>query len=343
MKFLSSNYLKHFLLIVIMLFSNADSVIAVSQTEREALIVLYDSTDGVNWEENTNWLGNSGTECSWFGITCESDNVIRISLSNNKLSGTIPAELGQLTLLHDLFLNENQLTGNIPAELAQLSKLQYLFLENNMLTGNIPAAFGQLSDLNSLWLQNNRLTGNIPKELGQLSNLISLVLSNNQLSGRIPAELAQLPFLIDLNLFNNQLTGVIPYSIIHLTNLINDSTNDGLDLRTDFRKNALHASDSDLLVFLSQKQYATDWQSSQNILNVCQTCPHTSIQSAINAASHTATTIVVHDGTYIENVEFPEKKYCTHISKWPRKNNHQWKQLRFSCYFKYWNVTRCYT
>ena len=42
----------------------------IPQIERDALIALYNSTDGANWTDNTGWLGEAGTECSWFGIRC---------------------------------------------------------------------------------------------------------------------------------------------------------------------------------------------------------------------------------------------------------------------------------
>ena len=42
----------------------------IPQIERDALIALYNSTDGANWTDNTGWLGEAGTECSWFGVRC---------------------------------------------------------------------------------------------------------------------------------------------------------------------------------------------------------------------------------------------------------------------------------
>ena len=40
------------------------------QIERDALVALYNSTDGANWTDNTGWMGEAGTECSWFGVRC---------------------------------------------------------------------------------------------------------------------------------------------------------------------------------------------------------------------------------------------------------------------------------
>ena len=42
----------------------------IPQIERDALIALYNSTDGANWTDNMGWLGEAGTECSWFGVRC---------------------------------------------------------------------------------------------------------------------------------------------------------------------------------------------------------------------------------------------------------------------------------
>ena len=44
-------------------------------------------------------------------------------LGRNQLSGTIPAELGNLTRLISLGLENNQLSGTIPAEIGNLTSL----------------------------------------------------------------------------------------------------------------------------------------------------------------------------------------------------------------------------
>ena len=58
------------------------------------------------------------------------------------MSGAIPAALGDLSSLLNLFLDGNELSGEIPAELGDLSSLQNLYLRNNNLSGEIPAALG---------------------------------------------------------------------------------------------------------------------------------------------------------------------------------------------------------
>ncbi len=109
-----------------------------------------------------------------------------LELPGNRLTGTIPPELGRLTRLRSLRLNHNRLTGPIPEELGEITGLRSLELNENMLTGLIPARLGRLTELESLHLDNNRLTGDIPTALSRLTNLWVLWLGGNQLGGCMP-------------------------------------------------------------------------------------------------------------------------------------------------------------
>ena len=171
-----------------------------------ALAALYRATDGENWAKNTNWLNHDVPLGLWYGVeTDHRGRVIILDLHNNQLSGSIPAELGQLANLEALALSNNQLSGRIPTELGQLANLEVLVLSNNQLSGRIPTELGQLANLHWLALFDNQLSGPIPPELGQLKPLSQLAIANNQFSGRIPAELGQLVNLAGLFLHNNQL------------------------------------------------------------------------------------------------------------------------------------------
>ncbi len=68
-----------------------------------------------------------------------------------------------------LNLSGRGLTGSLKAEVRQLSALRELNLSGNNFTG-LPAEVGQLSQLEILNLANNPLTG-LPYELGNLHNL----------------------------------------------------------------------------------------------------------------------------------------------------------------------------
>ena len=190
-----------------------------SNLEREALVKLYNATDGPNWTNKTGWL-SAAPLGSWHGVyTDENGKVIQLILDENNLKGTLIPELRHLTSLKTLALSKNQLSGNIPQELGELSQLKQLSLWGNQLTGTIPQELGQLARLEWLSLAENRLTGTIPPEIGQLTNLIRLNLFDNMLSGAIPTVFGQLTNLTELLLSKNELTGTIPSEFGQLTEL----------------------------------------------------------------------------------------------------------------------------
>jgi len=209
----------HTVLFLLLISLAGVSYSQIPQIERDALVALYNSTDGASWTTKTGWLGAVGTECNWYGVTCSSGSVSRISLYNNSLGGSIPAELANLTNLTYLRLDYNSLSGSIPAELGNLTYLTQLGLHGNSLSGSIPAELGNLTNLTQLLLMSNSLTGSIPTELGNLTNLTHLYLSYNSLSGSIPSELGNLTNLTQLYLQNNSLSGSIPAELGNLTNL----------------------------------------------------------------------------------------------------------------------------
>ncbi len=194
---------------------------AIPPIEREALIALYESTNGANWVDNTGWLGAPGTECGWYGVTCDTReaHVIGINLILNSLSGPIPKEIGSLSRLTRIDLRRNQLRHPIPKEIGQLQTLEILLLSSNKLTGVIPPEIGQLQELEVLFLSQNLLSGSIPPTIGDLLRLSAIYLSMNHLIGTIPDTIGNLPALEYLELSTNRLTGAIPPAIGTLTNL----------------------------------------------------------------------------------------------------------------------------
>ena len=144
-----------------------------------------------------------------------------LSLSQNDLSGEIPATLGNLTAyLTELYLGENDLDGSIPAELGNLNeKLERLHLENqrgDKLTGNIPENLGSLNNLEELYLNGNKLDGEIPTTFQSLGELKKLYLNDNKLTGMIPEALRELRNIEanSLDLRDNEFSGCIPSRII---------------------------------------------------------------------------------------------------------------------------------
>ena len=206
------------------------------ESDRAALVVLYNTAGGTNWASDSGWLSDAPLG-EWFGIeTGDSGRVVRVDLQQNSLSGAIPGDLGNLTSLKWLFLNNhviscqgtscratsptaNRLTGTIPPELGQLTNLESLYLGANPLTGEIPSELAGLVRLKRLGLFASQLSGEIPSSLGDLANLDMLLLDWNSFSGPIPVELGNLTKLTHLKLSVNQLTGTIPASLGNLTRL----------------------------------------------------------------------------------------------------------------------------
>ena len=149
----------------------------------------------------------------------------KLSLSGNRLS-TLPTEITNLTSLSELNLFGNRISSSIPADIGNMTALTVLNLANNQLSGSIPSGIGSLTSLTELSLYNNSLVGGIPSGLGSLTSLTRLYLDNNSLSGSIPTQLGNATALTRLQLNDNQLTGSIPTQLGSLTSLTQLYLND---------------------------------------------------------------------------------------------------------------------
>jgi Leucine-rich repeat (LRR) protein len=198
--------------------SFCSAVSEIPAAECEALVALYESTDGPNWALKRGWL-ETAQPCGWAGIQCEEGHVTGLLMNYNDLRGPLPPELEQLPELRTVSLYFNYLSGSLPPELGRLAKLEILILHNNRLEGRIPPELGQLANLKQLDLESNRLSGPIPAELGQLAHLEHLNLKDNQLNGPIPAELGNLAALRGLLLAGNNLSGSVPAELGNLAKL----------------------------------------------------------------------------------------------------------------------------
>ncbi|MBT6999253.1 MAG: M6 family metalloprotease domain-containing protein, partial [Prolixibacteraceae bacterium] len=214
-----------------------------------ALVKLFNSCNGPGWINNENWLETPVK--NWFGISVENGRVISIILKNNKLTGRLPDEVGNLKDLQNLYLRFNEISGQIPTSIGNLVELKNLELNGNPITGTIPKEIGNLRNVNYINFQDvdisgeipeeignlfrlerlfirAKITGSIPEEIGRLKNLMELSLDGNQLSGSIPAEISNLTNLWSLELSDNNLTGSIPGEIgklVYLENLLFSGNN----------------------------------------------------------------------------------------------------------------------
>ena len=122
-----------------------------AETDREALVALYNATGGESWNESDNWLSNADMD-EWTGVVTDGNGrVIFLRLDDNQLSGEISPALGNLAALEDLSLTSNRLSGEIPPELGNLVNLVLLGFYGNQLSGCVPQSLeGRITDMGGL-------------------------------------------------------------------------------------------------------------------------------------------------------------------------------------------------
>jgi Leucine-rich repeat (LRR) protein len=268
---------------------NCATITDIPVMECNALVDLYNSTNGASWTNHTNWLVSTSAG-DWFGVGVSTDHVVysislpvnnlsgtlpssmddltelnSIDLSNNGIGGSLPPELGNLDHLYQLYISDNQISGSIPSALGDATNLLQLALDRNQFSGSIPPELGALTNLTELWLYTNQLTGSIPPQLGNLTHLVYFYLSNNHLSGRIPASLGNLVNATAFDVSSNHLTGNIPNSFVNLSSVsFLILGNNDLCVPPDYPNpvNPLH-------VFLEIK--APDWDLHQDV-GICPAC-----------------------------------------------------------------------
>lgn len=120
-----------------------------------------------------------------------------LDLEANRLVGTVPAPIFNISRLYAIFLGgNNKLTGHIPGNGSfGLPVLQYFCIQQNNFTGQIPAAFSSCRYLRVLVLPDNSFESVVPIWLGKLTHLSFLSLGGNNLFGTIPVFLANLTLL----------------------------------------------------------------------------------------------------------------------------------------------------
>ena len=178
---------------------------------REALIKLYQSTNGDNWNNNTNWCSDKPIE-EWYGITCWDDGKYELRLNNNNLTGKIEQtfsddlvllscsrnqltslDVSGCTSLVDLLCKDNQLTS---LNVSGCTSLKTLSCGGNQLTSLNASGCTLLEYLNCLY---NQLTS---LDVSGCTSLVELYCSNNQLPS---LDVAGCTSLVYLECYNNQL------------------------------------------------------------------------------------------------------------------------------------------
>ncbi|KAF8389147.1 hypothetical protein HHK36_025840 [Tetracentron sinense] len=167
---------------------------------------------------------------------CQLDKISILDLSHNRLFGSIPSCLKNLTfgrnVTDDAFLPIEQgeffwgfyavseigyigksvtdyqpvITWDIEVEVEFITKKRSEFYKGHILM--------LMSGMDLSW---NQLTGDIPLEIGELSEIHALNLSHNHLIGSIPETFSNLKNIESMDLSYNSLSGPIPSQVTDLS------------------------------------------------------------------------------------------------------------------------------
>ncbi|MEL6699297.1 MAG: S8 family serine peptidase [Bacteroidota bacterium] len=144
--------------------------------DRAALVAFYNSTDGPNWANNTNWL--QGPISGWFGVEIDNNNrVVGLDLPSNRLGGSVPADLNLLKSLRVLNLRSNSNVKSI-TPIQNLPSLEVLDL-GKMGLPNLPS-LDTLPSLKRLLIDGNALTS--LQDLSDFTELEELIVFSNNLT-----------------------------------------------------------------------------------------------------------------------------------------------------------------
>lgn len=135
-----------------------------------------------------------------------------LNLWGNRISGTLPLLRGQPSELLDL--SQNPISGTLPAELSSPKLSGLLLGYMGKLSGTLPTSYGALHGLQVLVFSADRLSGSLPTEYATMRSASILSIEFNGLSGTIPAEYRHVDNLTELWLSNNPLSGSFPDGII---------------------------------------------------------------------------------------------------------------------------------
>uniref|UniRef100_A0A9I9EE17 Non-specific serine/threonine protein kinase n=1 Tax=Cucumis melo TaxID=3656 RepID=A0A9I9EE17_CUCME len=90
----------------------------------------------------------------------------------NRLTGSIPEEIGNITTLKRLFISDNDFVGKIPGFIQNWTTIYNL--EVSDLNGEASSPFpslNNLTNLNSLVMRNYNITGELPDDFGGMKFL----------------------------------------------------------------------------------------------------------------------------------------------------------------------------
>ena len=209
----------NFLLIASISVSSSQAQSDKVKTTHEALVALYNYTDGDNWRNNSGWDINTVPSSmeefnQWYGLTVSNGNLVEINLSGNGLDfdyrGNSWKGFGNLSDLKELDLSKNPDhwidNNDFLKEVLKISGLEKLDLRGTRRSQDydridiLSEVAENLLNLKYLGINKEGFGSWMSPEIGNLKNLEHLDLSDNIFRGLIPPTVKSLSNLKYLNL-----------------------------------------------------------------------------------------------------------------------------------------------
>ena len=152
---------------------------------REALIKLYESTNGDNWTRNDNWLDLDKPITEWYGVVKKNNNKYALYLDGNNLTGTINQTFPN-DINVELSVSNNNLTS---INVSGCTSLTNLNCQDNKLTSlNVSGC----TSLTRLYCDGNQLSS---LDISSCTSLTWLQCGENQLASLDVSGCTSLEFL----------------------------------------------------------------------------------------------------------------------------------------------------
>ncbi|CDP17294.1 unnamed protein product [Coffea canephora] len=182
--------------------------------------IKHDPTGYVLQSWNEESIDFNGCPSSWNGIMCNAGSVAAVVLDNlGLLADADLSVFSNLTMLVKLSMSNNSISGKLPNNVGDFKSLEYLDLSDNLFFSTLPPGIGNLGRLKNLSLAGNNFSGSIPDAISGLGSIQSLDLSDNSFSGEVPSSFMKLTNLVSLNLSLNGFIKKIPKGFELVANL----------------------------------------------------------------------------------------------------------------------------
>lgn len=138
-------------------------------------------------------------------------SIQKLLLNNNQFHGSFPSPKSRSCTLNYLSISANRLTGTLPVELSLCENLTAFFATNMALSGPLKGRFGVQKRLQTVAIANNAFTGPVDDvfRASEVSNWI-LNAGYNALTGTLPVDRLMTGHFQSLMLLVNCMSGTLP-------------------------------------------------------------------------------------------------------------------------------------